>query len=141
MIAAAAALAIGTGTRSVLGAIAGGMATLYLALWIGLSTAAQGPDEAARERHRAFVRPRGGQKPLTTSITSTSTWSLHSAASFSWIASAVSCCSEAISPVSDFDRRDRLHLLGIVHQRVVAAGDLFRAALRERRRAGASQGL
>jgi branched-subunit amino acid transport protein len=33
ILAAAAALAIGAGTRSVLGAIAGGMAALYLALW------------------------------------------------------------------------------------------------------------
>jgi branched-subunit amino acid transport protein len=33
LIAAAAALAVGAGTRSVLGAIAGGMAALYLALW------------------------------------------------------------------------------------------------------------
>ena len=35
LIASAAALAIGAGTRSVLGAIAGGMAALYLALWAG----------------------------------------------------------------------------------------------------------
>ena len=36
LIAAAAALVIGASTRSVLGAIAGGMAALYLALWAGL---------------------------------------------------------------------------------------------------------
>jgi branched-subunit amino acid transport protein len=36
ILAAAAALAIGAGTRSVHGAIAGGMAALYLALWAGL---------------------------------------------------------------------------------------------------------
>ncbi len=36
LIAAAVALAIGALTRSVLGAIFGGMAALYLALWIGL---------------------------------------------------------------------------------------------------------
>jgi branched-subunit amino acid transport protein len=36
MLAAAAALAIGAVFRSVLGAIAGGMAVLYLALWAGL---------------------------------------------------------------------------------------------------------
>ena len=36
LIAAAAALAIGAGTRSVLGAVVGGMAALYAALWAGL---------------------------------------------------------------------------------------------------------
>jgi branched-subunit amino acid transport protein len=36
LIAAAAALVIGAGARSVLGAIAGGMAALYLAQWAGL---------------------------------------------------------------------------------------------------------
>ena len=34
LIAALAALAIGAGTRSVLGAVVGGMAALYLALWM-----------------------------------------------------------------------------------------------------------
>ncbi len=36
LIAAAAALAVGAGTRSVLGAVVGGMAALYAALWAGL---------------------------------------------------------------------------------------------------------
>jgi branched-subunit amino acid transport protein len=36
LCAAVLALAIGAATRSVLGAIVGGMATLYLALWAGL---------------------------------------------------------------------------------------------------------
>jgi branched-subunit amino acid transport protein len=36
LIAALAALAIGAATRNLLGAIAGGMAALYLALWAGL---------------------------------------------------------------------------------------------------------
>ena len=36
LVAALVALAIGAATRSVLGAIVGGMATLYLALWAGL---------------------------------------------------------------------------------------------------------
>ena len=36
LLAAAAALGIGAATRSVLGAIFGGMAALYLALWAGL---------------------------------------------------------------------------------------------------------
>lgn len=35
LLAAAAALAIGAATRSMLGAIAAGMAVLYLALWVG----------------------------------------------------------------------------------------------------------
>ena len=70
----------------------------------------------ARPGRRRASRPMStGYWPLMTSITSTSTWPWHSAASFSWIASAVSCCSARHLAGLGLERRDRLHLLGVVH--------------------------